>query len=360
MKIMFFIYSLGAGGAERVMSLLANDWAAQGHRITIATLTPKVKPFYKLHDAVEVIHLGVSAVSQGFSDAVVGNYRRIMTIKHAIVENDPDVVIAFMTATNVLTILASKLAKKPVVVSEHINFYGGRSKVWRLLRRIVYPFSDALTVLTEHDKGKYTYHSNIHVMPNPLVLEHKHHNIPRQKLILGVGRLQLHKGFSQLLKAFSRLDNEEWRVVILGEGPERANLEEQIAVLKLQNRVALPGRVSDVEKYYKKASIFVLPSSSEGFPMALIEAMGYGCAAVAYDCLTGPSDIIDNDVNGILLKVGDVDKLTKTLQTLIDHPEKRERVGRNAEKIVDNLKIENITKRWFEILHRVLKNDEPL
>jgi len=353
-KILFFIHSLEAGGAERVMSLLSTDWAERGHSITIATLTSSNKPFYKLHKSIKVIPLKIASESRGTKDIIIGNYKRIVTIKKVISEGNPDIVISFMTRTNVLTTIAAKLAKKPIIISERNNFYSVNSKKWRFLRSIVYPFSDALIVQTEHDKEKYHYHSNVHVVLNPLILEHNHKHIKRQKMILAVGRLQLHKGFHQLLKAFSQLNAKGWQVVILGEGPERSALEKLALELHIEKNVSMPGRVTDVEEYYKKASIFVLSSKSEGFPNALIEAMGYGCASVAFDCLTGPSDIIDNRKNGILIEVGNVNKLAESIQYLIDQPKKREEFAENAKKIINELNIEIISTKWFKIINEVI------
>jgi len=353
-KILLFIHSLGAGGAERVMSLLSNDWAEHGYSISIVTLTSSDRSFYKLHNSIEVIPLDIASESHGIKDSIIGNYKRIVAIKKVILEHDPDIVISFMTTTNVLTTLAAKLAKKPIIISERNNFYRVKSKIWRLLRRIVYPFSDVLVVQSEHDKEKYDYHSNVHVILNPLILEYKHKNIRRQKMILAVGRLQLHKGFHQLLKVFSQLNAKKWQVVILGEGPERAFLEKLALELNIEKNVSMPGRVTDVEEYYKKASVFVLSSNSEGFPNALIEAMGYGCAAVAFDCLTGPSDIIDNKKNGILIEVGNVNELAESIQYLIDQPKKREEFGENAKKIINELNIKKISTKWFEIINEVI------
>lgn len=354
MKILFVIYSLGTGGAERVMSLLSNDWIKKGHDISIATIKGDDTPSYRFDSSIELIHLDVASESENIIDALSSNYKRILAIEKAISENSSDLVISFLTTSNILTILAAKLAKKPIIVSEHSNFYFETSKLWRLLRRVVYPFSDALIVLTEHDREKYDYHSNVHIVPNPLILEHDHKNIQRQKMILAVGRLNKVKGFDLLIKAFSQVEAKGWYLVILGEGSERVNLEKQVDELKINKNISMPGRVTDVEAYYKKASIFVLSSRHEGFPMALIEAMGYGCASVSFDCLTGPSDIINHNKNGILVEAENTNKLSESIQHLIDQEEKREELGENAKKIVDILNIEKITIKWFKIITKVL------
>lgn len=354
MKILFVIHSLGTGGAERVMSLLATDWSERGHNISIVTLTSSDKSFYKLHNSIEVISMDVASESQCLKDTITSNYRRIIAIKNIISEQNPDIVVSFMTRTNVLTTIAAKLAKKPIIIAERNNFYRVKSKLWRFIRRIVYPFSNALVVQSKHDRDKYDYHSNVHIVPNPLILEHNHKISNREQIILAIGRLNKQKGFDMLLKSFSQIKEKGWHLVILGEGLERTNLQNQVDELKINKYVSMPGNVSDVEAYYKKASIFVLSSRYEGFPNVLIEAMGYGCASIAFDCLTGPRDIIEHHKNGILVEAENINKLSEGIQYLIDQPERREELGENAKKMIDKLDIEKITMKWFKIINEVL------
>lgn len=356
MKILFVIHSLRSGGAEKVLSLLANDWRKKGHEITIA-MNNTENTFHHIEDSIQILNIGLE--QKGIAKEIIGNIKRIQKLKSTINAVNPDVTIAFMTSSCILTTIAARLTKKPLINSEHTNFFSLRSKPWRLLRRIIYPYADALIVLTSHDKAEYHFHENVHIIENPLIMTNNHKNLIREKIILVVGSLELVKGFDMALKAFSCLRKaDEWKLIILGEGNERFNLEKQAKKLNIFEKVQFKGVVSDVEQYYKKASIFVLSSRSEGFPVALCEAMAYGCPPVAFNCLTGPSDIIDHDNNGLLVEPNNIEALSENLQNLIDNPKKREFLSKNAEKIKNRLNIDGISKEWFKVIQSTISNSK--
>ena len=116
----------------------------------------------------------------------------------------------------------------------------------------------------------------------------------------------------------------------------------------------MPGISSDVELHYKKASIFVLSSRGEGFPNVLCEAMGYGCPSISFDCLTGPSDIIKHNENGLLIQAEDVNALSDSIQNLMCNQNKRKLLSSNAFKISENLDIEKISNKWLEHINKVI------
>jgi GalNAc-alpha-(1->4)-GalNAc-alpha-(1->3)-diNAcBac-PP-undecaprenol alpha-1,4-N-acetyl-D-galactosaminyltransferase len=352
MKIIFFIHSLRSGGAERVLSLLANDWINHGHDITIAVNDINAV-FYPIDSQIKLIDIGIH--NKDSSNGFTANIERIKKIKQTITHLDPDVVISFMTAMNIKVTIASKLAKKPVLISERASFDALESRAWRILRRIIYPFSSTLIAQTAQAVKSYDFHSNVKIIENPLTLQSKHLNLQREKIFLSVGTLYSCKGFDMLIEAFSNLTNlEDWKLVILGEGEDRKKLESQIEKSDLSKRVSLPGTVSDVEYHYKKASIFVLPSRTEGFPNALCESMAYGCASIAFDCLTGPSEIIHHPQNGILVEAENIHKLSQAMQELADNPERRKAMSKDSVKLADRLSIDTISNKWFEAIESAI------
>ena len=116
----------------------------------------------------------------------------------------------------------------------------------------------------------------------------------------------------------------------------------------------MPGRTKAIEKWYKKSSIFVLSSRIEGFPNVLCEAMAYGCACVSFDCSAGPNEIITDKVDGYLVKNGDINALTKKMDFLINNPEERRRIGKEAMKISERLNIDSIMSKWDKIIEKIL------
>jgi len=358
-KLIYIIDSLGTGGAEKVLTMLANYIALkEKYDVTVITLSDD-KPFFITNDFVDLVQLGIVKQSIGFIGSLKNIINIIKVLKKEIREQDPDMVISFMTETNVLTTIASKLVNKPIIISEHSAFFRGqKNRFWKLLRRMIYPLSDALIVLTDEDIPKYDFVKRKYKIVNPLILKQKHDNIERENIILGVGRLHPVKGFDLLIEAFSKLKIEKWRLMIAGEGDEREKLEKLIKNNDLSEKVTLLGSVSDIEYYYKKSSIFVLSSHSEGFPGALCEAMGYGCACVAFDCPTGPKEIITDNEDGILVEAENVEALSMHIQNLIDDPDRRNKLGEKALNISEKLSIETITSQWiYIILNNIDKKD---
>jgi GalNAc-alpha-(1->4)-GalNAc-alpha-(1->3)-diNAcBac-PP-undecaprenol alpha-1,4-N-acetyl-D-galactosaminyltransferase len=353
MKILFIINHLSAGGAEKVLTVLANTLSKKGINVCIATISQNA-PFYALSDEISLLHIPVKRASSSLLNRILAPFSLLFGIKKVIEEVQPDVTISFTTTMNVYSIIASKMTPIPLIVSEHTNFYNVRNGLWRRIRDRVYPFADTLVVLTDHDKEKYSFVKNVVRIYNPLRLEEKHKYVEREQIVLAVGRLYRVKGFDLLLKSFARLNQSGWHLVILGEGEERTNLQSLAKELRISDQVEMPGTVKDVEIYYKKASIFVLSSRAEGFPGALCEAMGYGCAVVAYDCITGPRDIITDGTDGLLVRPENIDDLAKSIQSLIDNPDKREALSLNAKKIAARLDEETIAEEWLKTIDALL------
>jgi glycosyltransferase involved in cell wall biosynthesis len=179
---------------------------------------------------------------------------------------------------------------------------------------------------------------------------------PRPTL-LAVGRLHHDKGFDILLEAFRLLGDEhpEWRLTVLGEGEERARLEALRDRLELAGRVSLPGRVKDPYTFMRRASLFVLPSRAEGFPLALCEALACGLPAVCTDCAGGVRDIIREGVNGVLVPPRDARALARALGRLMADETERARLARNAPEVVERFSPEKTLKAWESLLGEVAR-----
>ncbi len=348
MKIFFLISSLQSGGAERVVSLLANYFSKE-HDVTVATFS-KQQPFYHLDSRVKHCKLDLLQPSRTILQRVKNSFYRVDRIVAAIKKADPDIIVSFMTQTNFLAVIAAKLTKKPVVIAERIayDFHGNSVNK---IKRVLYPFSNTLVVQTEQDARHYKFLPNVRVVPNPLAIP-KIEYVQREPIVLAVGRLEEQKGFDRLIESFAYIQRKDWKLIIAGEGSQRQNLQQLIKKLKLTN-VVLVGRRRDIFNLYAKASIFVLSSKKEGFPNVLLEAMAFGCAVVSFDCPYGPSEIIENGVNGILVKNQDTKALASALQKLMDDATLRRRLGDEAMKVRDSYSIEKVAAQWMEIFEDV-------
>jgi GalNAc-alpha-(1->4)-GalNAc-alpha-(1->3)-diNAcBac-PP-undecaprenol alpha-1,4-N-acetyl-D-galactosaminyltransferase len=352
MKILFIIASLGSGGAERVLSNLANSLSKR-HDITIATFSNE-DPFYTLNKRVTHIKLDLLKVSSSKLESIKNNFNRFSELVRTIKRVDADVNISFMTQTNILAILASKLIGKKIIISERIAYDFQQSKSVKLSRRIIYPFSDYLITQTMMDSENYNFLKRLNVIYNPIFM--KNIKTQKEKIILAVGRLNVQKGFDLLIETFATLNSNNWRLIIAGDGVEKENLLHLIKSLKLNN-VELIGKRKDIFEWYAKSSIFVLSSKKEGFPNVLLEAMASGCAVVSFDCPYGPSEIIIDKKNGLLVKNQERDELRNAMQKLIDNSSLREELAREALKVKELYAMSKIVEQWEVVIKKVVSHD---
>lgn len=356
MKILLVISSLSSGGAERVMSDMANYWAIKGFSVSLVTLNAWVDDFYELNDNVNRISFKSARPGSGMVNKISFNIGRIFQLKKIIKENEPDIVLSFLDVTNITTIVATQGLKTKVVVSERIDpaINPLLNKFWFYLRRFLYKQADIVVAQTKSASAWLDQSCNVqsHVIPNPLRKLIKH-DVDRENKIVSIGRLDNQKGHDVLIKSFSYVEKEypEWTLEIYGKGPEKQSLNNLIADLNLQSKVSLKGVTHDVEKVLSKAGIFVLASRFEGFPNVLLEAMSLGCPVVSTNCKSGPSEIIKDGVNGYLVDVDDEQQLSKKIAFLIENPAKREILSASAESIKDEYSQEKIMKKWEVLFH---------
>jgi glycosyltransferase involved in cell wall biosynthesis len=229
---------------------------------------------------------------------------------------------------------------------------------WSLARRVVYRFADAIVVQTssvERWAQRYFSASRIRVIPNPAPEAESSCNAPRKMRILSVGRLEWQKGFDLLLHAFSRSRAHAmgYQLVILGDGSERLSLETLVEQLDLSAHVSLPGLTRSPGVWMEESEIFVAPSRFEGFPNSLLEAMTSGCAVVAYDCDSGPSELITHGVDGLLAPVGDIEALRSAIDLLASNSELRFRFSSSARTVKQRFSIKSVKRSWELVFEEV-------
>jgi glycosyltransferase involved in cell wall biosynthesis len=180
--------------------------------------------------------------------------------------------------------------------------------------------------------------------------------MPAGPTIVAMGRLSDEKGFDLLLDAFaqSKLAGDGWSLVVLGEGPKRSALSEQAARLGLSAHVSLPGRTREPQAWLRHADIFTLSSRYEGFPNVLIEAMQCGAASIAFACDSGPSTIISDGVDGLLVANQDVPALARALRRLADDTPLRSRLGQAATSVVERFSREAVYGQWRQLCEDVV------
>lgn len=366
-RIALITSSLSAGGAERVMSEMANYWADQGHDVTVLTIASSDQDHYHLSSRVQRVGLDLLGESRSPLQTVANNIIRLRRIRGAIRALRSDVVISFIDQTNVRVLAALLGAGIPVIISERVDpRWHSIGPAWDILRRVLYPVADAVVVQTDKVKRwalRMVAAHRVRVIPNPVrqvsfepgaVLDPE---AGEKRTIVAIGRLDPQKGFDLLIEAFAKSSVAElgWRLVILGEGSERSRLEELRRTNKLEDRVELPGVVEDPFVWLRGAGLFVLSSRYEGFPNALLEAMACGTPAIAFDCESGPAEIIRDGVDGFLVPAGDVSALANVMLRLIKNKDERRRLGSRATEVNQRFSREVVMGLWDGLIDEVLK-----
>lgn len=371
MKLALVISSLGGGGAERVMSLLANAWVERGDQVTLITLASSRMDTYRLDPAVQRVALDVAGASAHVLAALGHNFVRIRALRRAIAACRADAVISFIAESNVRVLVAAAGLGVPVIVSERTFLNGHHMRgVWRTLRRWLYPRADVIVAQTRRCAAELEalVRHRVDVIANPVSIEavagqsaaHADPAAPRPgaatvHTLLAVGRLAPEKGFDLLIDAFAQLAarHPDWNLVIMGEGPLRIDLEQRVARHGLGGRIALPGFDAHVRAAMRCADLFVLSSRYEGFPNALLEAMAEGAPCVSFDCDTGPRELIEHGRNGWLVAPGDASALVVALDALMQDAALRERLGRRARAVVTAYALPTILDQWNALVRSV-------
>jgi len=345
----FLISSLNSGGAERVVSLLANELSLTND-IVIITLS-KDEPFYTLNDSITIKQLGVLNSGTSPLKSIFSNLVLIYKIFSLIRSLKIKRLICFMTTSNVLGILSGKLLSNiKVTISERANPNFEDVGYWNFLRRKTYNFADRLVVQSEEISNYFKPFIDgrkISIIPNPIRIVDSNKN-KKEKIILTVGRVDANKNQEQIIRSFLKVKQEGWKLIICGDGSLLSKLKDLVIALNMNDDVEFKGIVKNIEKQYERASIFAFSSLSEGFPNVLLEAMNYRCACISTDCPTGPSMLIKNHVNGFLIPLVNKVSYTNHLQKLIDDEKLRDLFVSNAKTGLENYSINKVTDQWIK------------
>jgi glycosyltransferase involved in cell wall biosynthesis len=348
------------GGAERVMVNMANWWASRGRPITLITYDAN-DPAYPLHRHIKRLSLDTVAARAGMS--LTSEENRIACIRLALQAAGHKNIISFLSRMNIRTLLAARGLRKRVMVSERVYppaVYLGAEDEAR--RRECYPEAAWVVVQTRyaqtHWADKFLPPDKIKVIANPVSIVNTDEAGPAQfsfppcPYILAAGRLDRQKGFDLLISAFAKIGAgyPGVKLIIAGEGPEREILERQIADQRLSGTVQLPGAAAQIHQLMSGALCFALSSRFEGMPNALMEAMAWGLPCIAFDCPTGPAELIRSQQNGLLAAREDVGALAQGLGRLLDDEQLRCGLGRQAKQDMQAFAPEKIMPLWEELL----------
>lgn len=355
--IVFVIAALGAGGAERVISLIAARWIANGHRVTIVAFDAEGDPvFHRFDPDIRFVRLAIAPGRGGRLAAIAAMTRRYRALRRTLDELAPDITISFLTKINVLTLLASLTNKRIVVVSERNNPRRQRaSRLWNAALACLYWRADAIVMQTRKILECLPRYARrrAHVVPNPISVGEIGKRAGRAPVLAATGRLAWQKGFDILIEAFASIAHRhpQWTLVIWGEGELRADLEGRVHKLGLGDRIRLPGNSRSPEAWISGADAFVMSSRYEGFCNALGEAMAAGLPAVSFACDYGPTEIVEPEVDGILVPRVEAAALARELDRLLADAGLRERLGAAALLSSRRFQPARIFRQWDLLLN---------
>lgn len=356
MRIILLGHLHGYGGAEKSLVMLANQLSERGHDVTLVSMTSN-NNVYNLSKMVRYEY-----IDDKCSNKIATIFNRYFLLDKFFKKNKADIVISFWFQIGVLAMILSKKYKFRIIYSERgdptdIEYKG----INGLIRRLSFPFFDGFVFQTKGARdcfGEEVVKKSC-VINNAIYIDQNGLNKPpkKNKEIVAVGRLHRQKNFSMLIKAFSLIADKytEYNLIIYGEGELRDKLTEQITELGLQKRVILYGNTKEVYNKILCSELFVLSSDFEGMPNALMEAMALGLPCISTNCSPGgAAELIDNYENGILVNIGDYNELADKMDEVLENDELKEKLSRNAKKILDTHSIEEIYGKWEKYIKELL------
>lgn len=352
MKIMFAIGQLSNGGAERVVSLLANS-LSNNNDVCIVMLI-KNEIVYDITETVEVKYCEANS-----NNRLLRIINRLHGLNKYISQWKPDCIVSFTTEINIYS-LFSKHRHIPIIISERNDPYNDppsyltrriRDKVYRKANYFVFQTEDAKKYFDSIIVGKAV------VIPNPVsdnLLDARY--ITKKKKIVTVSRLYKQKNIGMLINAFAKIvqTHPEYSLEVYGDGPLKEELEDMCESLKVSDKVHFEGFCKDVHDRISNAELFVLSSDYEGMSNAMLEAIAMGIPTICTDCpIGGARMVIRNYQNGILVPVNDVNVLADEMTGLIENPNLQHSISENGFKLRYEMSTEKIVNKWQDFILQV-------
>ena len=358
-RLLFYINTIGKGGAERVITQLANRFSEASYDVALVTSFP-TDGEYIVGDNVLRISLEEKEVIQS---RLMRNATRILKLRQVCKSWKPNVVVSFMQEPNFRTILATLGLPIKTIVSvrnDPEREYAG--KIGRIVAKCILPMADGCVFQTEEAKKWFSkkLQSKSVVIMNEVSNTFFEAERCFTHNIVTVGRLAKQKNQRMLIRAFSKVATKypERNLLIYGSGDYEEFLRQEISTLCMDKRIFLMGATSDVPEALSHSVIFVLCSDYEGMPNALMEAMAVGVPSISTDCpCGGPRTLIRHGENGLLIPVGGEDALAEALDRFLSDPEFAEKLGKQAKIDAKRYEPQKIFEEWKSFVESVVQEE---
>lgn len=372
MKIVYIYDAIARiGGTEKIlvdkMNYLADNY---NHEVYLITTSQGNHPItFPLSTKVKHIDLSVR-LHTIYQYSLLKRFwiKKRMTkelkskLYHIVNEINPDIIIS--TSYYAADIICKIKHKAVKIVESHIARCGksNDNKIVQLLKRTkeakcfktIEKYSDAIITLTAGD-AKQWRKDNVTIIPNIVDIHPIRQSLLNNKTAIFAGRFTYQKGLERMLEAWKIVVSKrnDWILKLVGEGDQKEYLIQQCQVFGITDNVTFAPATKDIAKEYINSSLFLFTSRFEGFGLVLVEAMQCGVPCISFDCTYGPSDIIDNGVNGYLIENNDVEAFAKATLKLIEDDELRKRMGEAATEKAKQYLPEKIMPKWIELFKQL-------
>lgn len=360
-KIFFILPSLHGGGAEKITINLAREISKQGYFVEIILFEKKGIYLEEIEKEIKIFSLNAKKIRSS-----------IIPLFIYLKKNKPSVIISVMTNANIIALFLQFFLKIKVIVTEHnlfsqekesLGFY--KKKIYFFLAQILYPRAISIVAVSNGIANDLINNVKINkkkviTIYNPIDIDNIKKNINEKIVhkwigndnfivILGIGRLSSQKNFSLLIHSFSQFKKKKpnAKLVILGEGEERKELEKLIFKLKLTNDIDMPGFIKNPYPYLSKSNIFVLSSNYEGLPTVLIESLICRTQIISTECGSGPREILKSGKYGAIVPINNINCLSLAMEKILKTPYS----FKGVEKELLNFNITDNTKKYLKIIN---------
>ncbi len=358
-KICFVSGDIGrSGGTERVCTIIANELSKRGYDVNILSFWKGNAPFFSTEKNINVYYLIDGKVEAWMKKTYI---YAIQKLKYFIKKNQIDILIDVDTVLSRYSAYAIQGTSCRLISWEHFNYlHTIEDKQRYRALKLANKYATKILVLTKEDQKMHIELGNIIedkvaqiYNPTPFNIHSTYES--STNTFLAVGRLTYQKGFERLLQAWKLVSSEvlDWNLQIVGSGEDREALIQLSKDLNLK-RIEIIPTTNEIEYFYSKASIFVMSSRFEGFPMVLLEAKSTGLPIISYDCKTGPNEIVKDSRSGFIVEEGNIDELANKMIILAKDSEMRKTFSNEAIKEISEYTVEVIVNKWEELLSDVM------
>jgi len=354
-KICLAIPSLQSGGMERVMSELASYFCFENKyevHLILYGITREI--FYPIPQNI-IVHKPSFEFDN--SKRTWNTFKTLWYLRRKIKEIQPNTILSFGELWNNFVLLATLGLNYPVFVSDRCQPDKSWGRVQEIIRNILYPKATGVICQTETARlifQKKFQNKNFQVIGNPVRNVQVDVNTKKENIILSVGRLINTKHHDELIQIFASINPPHWKLIIVGDDAikqqNKVKLKAFVKSLDMEEKIILTGIRTDVDDFYRRAKIFAFTSSSEGFPNVIGEAMSAGLPVVAYDCIAGPSDLIEHEKTGFLVPQHDLKIFSFYLEKLIQDDHLRLDMGKQGKDKINQFSKERIGRKFKEVI----------